>query len=61
MRLWFFIWSRRLIRIFRPKTRFRKKISDADILYTWDWSVEEVAELFGIHPATVYQRRSKMK
>lgn len=61
MRLWFFIWSRRLIRILRPKTRFRKKISDADILYTWDWTVDEVAELFGIHPGTVYQRRSKMK
>ena len=61
MRMFLFIWSRRLMRLVRWRSRFEKKVSDADIRFTMDWDVEKAADLFGVHVNTIKRRRAQLE
>ena len=61
MKIFFFIWSRRLMRLVRWRSRFEKKVSDADIRFTIDWDKDEAAELFGVHVNTINRRRAQLE
>jgi hypothetical protein len=61
MKMFFFIWSRRLMRLLRCNSRFKEKVSDADIRFTMDWDVERAADLFGVHVNTIKRRRTDLE
>jgi len=61
MQMFFFIWSRRLMRLVRWRSRFEKKVSDADIRFTRDWDRAKAAELFGVHVNTINRRRAQLE
>ena len=61
MKMFFFIWSRRLMRLLRCNSRFKEKVSDADIRFTMDWDRDEAAELFGVHVNTINRRRADLE
>ena len=49
------------MRLLRCNSRFKEKVSDADIRFTMDWDRDEAAELFGVHVNTINRRRADLE